>query len=318
MTQNEIEKSLFNRKETTPKKQTKSKKSKFDLNGFCLLDLNDLYVQYNLKPLSLKELVIFSLLHHLYNCYDFDINDKTISNIRYNTNFSKNLILNLLQSLASRKFIEINIDNTCRLNLKLVQLNLPQIIFVEREIICNKSLSFNERMVLCYLKSYSDTYDKCISKSETIAKNLNLGIVSVKTSITKLEKLELIFVKYNKRQGNSMKGREITVQSDKVYDLYTNYKDNKINHTSIRNQVLNISNVSNKQEISVNNINSNNVNTNSNNLNIDHLENHIIIMDDKNIVPLLLSALDKNTLTKMLLDTISVEDLLKGLNKKHG
>lgn len=179
MTIDYIEKDLFNKKQIKSKKQTKPKK--FKLNGFCLLNLNDLYKKYNLKPLSLKELVLFSLIYHLYDCDKFLLDDEILIKIRVNTNFSKNLILSLIQNLISKNFIEKqSMNDYYGLNIKLIQLNLPQIIFIEKEILCNKSLSFNERMILCYLKSYSDTYNKCIGKSETIARNLNVGIKSVK------------------------------------------------------------------------------------------------------------------------------------------
>lgn len=245
----------------------------FNKCGFYLRKL------YPLKNITLdnKEKLILSALYYLNKTNFNEINYKKLM---YLLPFRKKEIENIINVLLEKKCL-FNDKEKIALNSDLVNEfeTHSNIMFIELEIIKNKALSFSERLILCYLKSYCDKYKYCISTSETIADILNINLRTVTRALKKFQTLDILSVVENTNYRFDAKTK-IKLNNKKIYDLYGQFKKGKISHYSVtrftRNETMTLEKQINDNNISINN--------NKENLLADVDDPQTIIMNSKVIV----------------------------------
>ncbi len=257
-----------------------------------------------------KEKLVLSALYYLNKTDFYELDYKKLMRL---LPFRKKEIEEIINNLLDKKLLYDD-RGEIGLNGDIIDLvdNHPNIMFVELEIIKNKALSFNERLILCYLKSYCDKYNSCVSKTNTISKALNIYIRTVQRTLRKFQTLGILNVTENDNPDFDVKTK-IELDNKKVYDLYDQFKEKKVSLYSISRYVHNETTNIEKQ---INNID-NSINTTNNiNNNIDNSKNTNIT---QNITNKILNV-DKDTLKstiKELADeyNLSMEKLLTNLLK---
>ena len=248
----------------------------FNKCGFYLRKL------YPLKNITLdnKEKLILSALYYLNKTKFNELNYKKLM---YLLPFRKKEIENIINDLLNKKCLFKDKEKIA-LNNDLVNEfeTRSNIMFIELEIIKNKALSFSERLVLCYLKSYCDKYKYCISTSETIADTLNINLRTVTRIIKKFQILNIITIIENTNYRFDAKTK-IKLNNKKIYDLYGQFKRGEISQYSVTRFTKNETATIEKQ-INDNNIIINNNNNNKEKLLADVDDPQTIIMNSKVLV----------------------------------
>ena len=281
-------------------------KTNYHKSGFYL---RKLYPPKNII-LNNKEKLVLSALYYLNRTDFYELDYKKLMRL---LPFRKKEIEDIINDLLQKKCLY---DDRGEIGLNGDIINLaddyPNIMFIELEIIKNKALPFSERLVLCYLKSYCDKYNSCVSKIETIANILNIHKKTVKRIINTLKTLNILNVTENDNPDFDAKTK-IELDNKKVYDLYDQFKEKKVSLYSISRYVHNETTNIEKQ---INNID-NSINTTNNiNNNIDNSKNTNIT---QNITNKILNV-DKDTLKSMIKEladeyNLSMEKLLTNLLK---
>ena len=248
----------------------------FNKCGFYLRKL------YPLKNITLdnKEKLILSALYYL-NKTNF--NELNYKKLMYLLPFRKKEIENIINNLLNKKCLFKDKEKIA-LNNDLVNEfeTHSNIMFIELEIIKNKALSFSERLVLCYLKSYCDKYKYCVSTPETITDTLNINLRTVTRALKKFQILNIITIVENTNYRFDAKTR-IKLNNKKIYDLYGQFKRGEISQHSVTRFTKNETATVEKQ-INDNNISINNNNNNKEKLLADVDDPQTIIMNSKVLV----------------------------------
>ena len=281
-------------------------KTNYHKSGFYL---RKLYPPKNII-LNNKEKLVLSALYYLNRTDFYELDYKKLMRL---LPFRKKEIEDIINDLLEKKCLYDD-RGEIGLNSDMISLadNYPNIIFIELEIIKDKALSFNNRLILCYLKSYCDKYNSCVSTSETISKILDINEKTVQRALKRFQTLGILNITENDNSDFDVKTK-IELDNKKVYDLYDQFKEKKVSLYSISKYVHNETTNIEKQ---INNIDNsiNTTNTNSNNTNIDNSKNTNIT---QNITNKILNV-DKDTLKstiKELADeyNLSMEKLLTNL-----
>lgn len=280
-------------------KERKNNPTNFNKFGFYL---RKFYPPKNIT-INIKEQLMLSILYHFYKTNFCKIDYKLISKI---LPFYNKEIKNIINDLLYKQLLYDD-RGEIGLNSEIISLadNYPNIIFIEVEIIKNKALSFNERLVLCYLKSYCDKYKSCVSTPETIADTLNINLRTVIRALKKFQTLELLI--YNKNTNENFKTEnQIELNNEKIYDLYNQFKQKKISHHSVT-KFINHKTISIEKQINITNNINNNID-NSKNTNITQNITNKILNVDKDTL--------KNTIKELADEyNLSMEKLLTNLLK---
>lgn len=274
----------------------------------CGFYLRKLYLLKNIT-LDNKEKLILSALYYLNKTNFNEINYKKLM---YLLPFRKKEIENIINVLLEKKCL-FNDKEKIALNNDLVNEfeTRSNIMFIELEIIKNKALSFNERLVLCYLKSYCDKYKYCISTPETIADTLNINLRTVTRALKKFQTLDILSIVENTNYRFDAKTK-IKLNNKKIYDLYGQFKKGEISHYSVtrftKNETITLEKQINDNNISINN--------NKENLLADVDDPQTIIMNSKVIVAAIEETAEKyNIDVKEVLTNIlknMIIELMKG------
>lgn len=274
--------------------------------------LRKLYPPKNII-LNNKEKLVLSALYYLNRTDFYELDYKKLMRL---LPFRKKEIEDIINDLLEKKCL-YDSRGEIGLNSDIIDLvnDHPNIMFVELEVIKNKALSFNERLILCYLKSYCDKYDSCVSKTKTISKALNIYIRTVQRTLRKFQTLGILNITENDNSDFDVKTK-IELDNKKIYDLYDQFKEKKVSLYSIsryvHNETTNIEKQINNIDNSVNTTN-NITNTNSNNTNIDNSKNVT-----QNITNNQTLNIDKETLMNVIEElaikhNINIKELLTNL-----
>lgn len=126
-------------------------------------------------------------------------------------------------------FVNSNGHRAIRLNQILRNLNNKQGIFVDNNILHNKSISYCNKLILSYIKGLSHKYKYCRSSNKAISKYLNIKVDTVYRGVKKLSSLGLIELQQNKT-------REMTSNPEKIEQYYQSYlKNNHLENSPITN-----------------------------------------------------------------------------------
>lgn len=283
-------------------------KTNYHKSGFYL---RKLYPPKNII-LNNKEKLVLSALYYLNRTDFYELDYKKLMRL---LPFRKKEIEDIINDLLEKKCLYDD-RGEIGLNSDMISLadNYPNIMFIELEIIKDKALSFNNRLILCYLKSYCDKYNSCVSTSETISKILNINEKTVQRALKRFQTLGILNITENDNSDFDVKTK-IELDNKKVYDLYDQFKEKKVSLYSISKYVHNETTNIEKQ---INNIDNsiNTTNTNSNNTNIDNSKNTNITQNITNNNQTL--TIDKETLKnaiKELADenNLSIKEILTSL-----
>ena len=283
-------------------------KTNYHKSGFYL---RKLYPPKNII-LNNKEKLVLSALYYLNRTDFYELDYKKLMRL---LPFRKKEIEDIINDLLEKRCLYDD-RGEIGLNSDMISLadNYPNIMFIELEIIKDKALSFNNRLILCYLKSYCDKYNSCVSTSETISKILDINEKTVQRALKRFQTLGILNITENDNSDFDVKTK-IELNNKKVYDLYDQFKEKKVSLYSISKYVHNETTNIEKQ---INNIDNsiNTTNTNSNNTNIDNSKNTNITQNINNKI----LNVDKDTLKstiKELADeyNLSMEKLLTNLLK---
>ena len=283
-------------------------KTNYHKSGFYL---RKLYPPKNII-LNNKEKLVLSALYYLNRTDFYELDYKKLMRL---LPFRKKEIEEIINDLLEKKCL-YNDRGEIGLNSDMISLadNYPNIMFIELEIIKDKALSFNNRLILCYLKSYCDKYNSCVSTSETISKILDINEKTVQRALKRFQTLGILNITENDNSDFDVKTK-IELDNKKVYDLYDQFKEKKVSLYSISRYVHNETTNIEKQ---INNIDNsiNTTNTNSNNTNIDNSKNTNITQNITNNNQTL--TIDKETLKnaiKELADenNLSIKEILTSL-----
>lgn len=281
-------------------------KTNYHKSGFYL---RKLYPPKNII-LNNKEKLVLSALYYLNRTDFYKLDYKKLMRL---LPFRKKEIEDIINDLLEKKCLYDD-RGEIGLNSDMISLadNYPNIMFIELEIIKDKALSFNNRLILCYLKSYCDKYNSCVSTSETISKILDINEKTVQRALKRFQTLGILNITENDNSDFDVKTK-IELDNKKVYDLYDQFKEKKVSLYSISRYVHNETTNIEKQINSIDN----SINTTNNiNNNIDNSKNTNIT---QNITNKILNV-DKDTLKstiKELVDeyNLSMEKLLTNLLK---
>lgn len=281
-------------------------KTNYHKSGFYL---RKLYPPKNII-LNNKEKLVLSALYYLNRTDFYELDYKKLMRL---LPFRKKEIEDIINDLLEKKCLYDD-RGEIGLNSDMISLadNYPNIIFIELEIIKDKALSFNNRLILCYLKSYCDKYNSCVSTSETISKILDINEKTVQRALKRFQTLGILNITENDNPDFDVKTK-IELDNKKVYDLYDQFKEKKVSLYSISRYVHNETTNIEKQ---INNID-NSINTTNNiNNNIDNSKNTNITQNITNNNQTL--TIDKETLKnaiKELADenNLSIKEILTSL-----
>ena len=281
-------------------------KTNYHKSGFYL---RKLYPPKNII-LNNKEKLVLSALYYLNRTDFYELDYKKLMRL---LPFRKKEIEEIINDLLEKKCLYDD-RGEIGLNSDMISLadNYPNIMFIELEIIKDKALSFNNRLILCYLKSYCDKYNSCVSTSETISKILDINEKTVQRALKRFQTLGILNITENDNSDFDVKTK-IELDNKKVYDLYDQFKEKKVSLYSISKYVHNETTNIEKQ---INNID-NSINTTNNiNNNIDNSKNTNITQNITNNNQTL--TIDKETLKnaiKELADenNLSIKEILTSL-----
>lgn len=281
-------------------------KTNYHKSGFYL---RKLYPPKNII-LNNKEKLVLSALYYLNRTDFYELDYKKLMRL---LPFRKKEIEDIINDLLEKKCLYDD-RGEIGLNSDMISLadNYPNIMFIELEIIKDKALSFNNRLILCYLKSYCDKYNSCVSTSETISKILDINEKTVQRALKRFQTLGILNITENDNPDFDVKTK-IELDNKKVYDLYDQFKEKKVSLYSISRYVHNETTNIEKQ---INNID-NSINTTNNiNNNIDNSKNTNITQNITNNNQTL--TIDKETLKnaiKELADenNLSIKEILTSL-----
>lgn len=281
-------------------------KTNYHKSGFYL---RKLYPPKNII-LNNKEKLVLSALYYLNRTDFYELDYKKLMRL---LPFRKKEIEDIINDLLEKKCLYDD-RGEIGLNSDMISLadNYPNIMFIELEIIKDKALSFNNRLILCYLKSYCDKYNSCVSTSETISKILDINEKTVQRALKRFQTLGILNITENDNSDFDVKTK-IELDNKKVYDLYDQFKKKKVSLYSISRYVHNETTNIEKQ---INNVD-NSINTTNNiNNNIDNSKNTNITQNITNNNQTL--TIDKETLKnaiKELADenNLSIKEILTNL-----
>lgn len=281
-------------------------KTNYHKSGFYL---RKLYPPKNII-LNNKEKLVLSALYYLNRTDFYELDYKKLMRL---LPFRKKEIEDIINDLLEKKCLYDD-RGEIGLNSDMISLadNYPNIMFIELEIIKDKALSFNNRLILCYLKSYCDKYNSCVSTSETISKILDINEKTVQRALKRFQTLGILNITENDNSDFDVKTK-IELDNKKVYDLYDQFKKKKVSLYSISRYVHNETTNIEKQ---INNVD-NSINTTNNiNNNIDNSKNTNITQNITNNNQTL--TIDKETLKnaiKELADenNLSIKEILTSL-----
>lgn len=281
-------------------------KTNYHKSGFYL---RKLYPPKNII-LNNKEKLVLSALYYLNRTDFYELDYKKLMRL---LPFRKKEIEDIINDLLEKKCLYDD-RGEIGLNSDMISLadNYPNIMFIELEIIKDKALSFNNRLILCYLKSYCDKYNSCVSTSETISKILDINEKTVQRALKRFQTLGILNITENDNSDFDVKTK-IELDNKKVYDLYDQFKEKKVSLYSISRYVHNETTNIEKQ---INNVD-NSINTTNNiNNNIDNSKNTNITQNITNNNQTL--TIDKETLKnaiKELADenNLSIKEILTSL-----
>jgi len=95
-------------------------------------------------------------------------------------------------------------------------------LHIDRRVLDNKKLTLVDKMVISYLTSFSRHNKECFVKSTNICEYLNISDIAYKKSLAKLNKLGLLDIEVERKNGK-IKGRRIKADFVEVINCYEAY-----------------------------------------------------------------------------------------------
>jgi len=191
---------------------------------------------------SIRQKVVLAAIHHL---------TKEISNVTVTikelveySGVSRNTIIDSLKLFKQYDWISfrkegdsyiIMQNNTYKMNrdLSLSKISKREqsdiynnktanSLHIDRRVLDNKKLTLVDKMVISYLTSFSRHNKECFVKSTNICEYLNISDIAYKKSLAKLNKLGLLDIEVERKNGK-IKGRRIKADFVEVINCYEAY-----------------------------------------------------------------------------------------------
>ena len=222
--------------------------------------------------LTKNEILIFNILNS-FNKTKFvtekdiknpKLKDYTINLSKTNLNklipLSKNTIKLGLNSLNNKNFITILDDTYFNIKLKTRFLDkfkykTKGFIFIPIEILYNKDLNINDKIILSYIKGFKDSNEPFNFSNNHLIKILNISKHSLINSLEKLKKLGFIENKIN----NSSHVRTININQLNIENYFENADIREIREANIRevkeaniNSIKTVKNINSVQNLTIN------------------------------------------------------------------